>query len=137
MSKGTSGSSKNEGRSSDRHLFQGHNKELTQETRGWVVQFWVWVQNLVLVDPGKPRPVILFWPRRFSDGTTRSRNFHTFATELLGFWAAVFLSGVSRHTRDWHHTYMQYNGKPFIVVGDYNAAASPEDRGTGKKTPPI
>ena len=29
MSKGTSGSSKNERRSSDRHLFQGHNKELT------------------------------------------------------------------------------------------------------------
>ena len=29
----------------------------------------------------------------------------------------------------------EYNGKPFIVVGDYNAAASPEDRGTGKPLP--
>ena len=26
----------------------------------------------------------------------------------------------------------EYKGKPFMVVGDYNAAASPEDRGTGK-----
>ena len=39
VSKGTSGSSKNEGRSSDRHLFHGHNKESTPENRGWVVPF--------------------------------------------------------------------------------------------------
>ena len=29
----------------------------------------------------------------------------------------------------------EYSGKPFMVVGDYNAAASPEDRGTGKLLP--
>ena len=29
----------------------------------------------------------------------------------------------------------EYTGKPFMVVGDYNAAASPEDRGTGKLLP--
>ena len=29
----------------------------------------------------------------------------------------------------------EYSGKPFIVVGDYKAAASPEDRGTGKLLP--
>ena len=54
----------------DRHLFLGHNRELPQnkvhETRG----------NLGPL-------VILFWPRRFSDGTTRSRNFHTF------FWCSL------------------------------------------------
>jgi len=26
----------------------------------------------------------------------------------------------------------EYSGKPLMVVGDYNAAASPEDRGTGE-----
>ena len=55
------------GQDIDRHLFPGHNKQLTQETRGWIFNS----------DPGKPQPVILFRPRRFSDGTTRSRNFHT------------------------------------------------------------
>ena len=29
----------------------------------------------------------------------------------------------------------EYDAKPFIVVGDYTAAASPEDRGTGKLLP--
>ena len=29
----------------------------------------------------------------------------------------------------------EYDGKPFMVVGDYNAAASPDDRGTGKLLP--
>ena len=29
----------------------------------------------------------------------------------------------------------EYKEKPFMVVGDYNAAASPEDRGTGKLLP--
>jgi hypothetical protein len=29
----------------------------------------------------------------------------------------------------------EYDGKPLIIVGDYNAAASPEDRGTGKLLP--
>ena len=62
--KGTSGSSKKQKRSCDRHLFLGHNRESpqhkVQETRG----------NLGPL-------VILFWPRRFSDGTTRSRDFHT------------------------------------------------------------
>ena len=29
----------------------------------------------------------------------------------------------------------EYKVKPFMVVGDYNAAASPEDRGSGKLLP--
>ena len=29
----------------------------------------------------------------------------------------------------------KYSGKPLMVVGDYNAAASPEDRGTGELLP--
>ena len=31
--------------------------------------------------------------------------------------------------------FQEYDGKPFMVVGDYNAAASSEDRGTGKLLP--
>ena len=29
----------------------------------------------------------------------------------------------------------KYDGKPLMMIGDYNAAASPEDRGTGKLLP--